>query len=360
MSARRAGARRRRLWRLAAGGLLAVAAAAATTLWLRPRPPRAPATGRVLRRVYVAPDTARIGEPVRVTFEVRTPARHTVAFGARPADDSLWTWRQWGATASQETAEGVRHRLRAVGLPFRTGSVALPVPRFRLQRPGGRALSGAFFKTSVFVRSVLPPADPRPEIRGLKPPLDPPWWARVPWWALGAAVALGALVWWWRRRRRARGAPERAGSAAAAAAVPAHLEALAALDALVAERLAEQGRWYEHQSRLTEIVRRFLERRFGSPQPGYTTRELCLHLAWRGVAGGEVERLRTLLRVADLAKFARTDPGTETARRHESEARALIVAWIPDEGGAAGGDPLATPAADAGPDPADAGRAKAG
>jgi hypothetical protein len=357
MSARGGKPRRGRVWGTAAGAVLLLAAGAAAWFWLRPPAPRAPRTGAVLRRVYVAPDTARIGEPVRVTFEVRTPAGHTVAFGGRPADDSLWTWQRWAAVPAEETAQGVRHRLRAEGLPFRTGKVSLPAPAFRLRPPGGKTTAGAFGRTSVLVRSVLPANDPRPDIHELKPPLGPPWWARVPWWLIGVALAAAALIWWWRRRRRPTPAQQQAAAAAAAAAlVPAHSEALAALDALVAERLPEQGRWYEHQSRLTEIVRRFLERRFGSPQPGYTTRELCLHLAWRGVGTAEVERLRALLRVADLAKFARSDPGVETAHRHESETRALVLAWADagsaaaasDTGAAAGAAPASTIQAQAG------------
>lgn len=341
MSAARARPPRRRRVRLVAGAaVLAAAAGGAAWLWLRPPAPRPPRTGPVVRAVFVAPDTARIGEPVRVTFRVRTPAGHSVAFAARPADDSLWSWRSWETAPPEDAADGVRHRLRAVGLPFRTGQVALPAPTFRLRDAAGKSATGAFGRTAVFVRSVLPPGQPRPEIRGLKPPLEPPWWARVPWWALAVVAALAALAWWWWRwrRRRAAAAPAATAAAPGEDPTPAHVAALAALDALAAERLPEQGRWYEHQSRLTGIVRRFLERRFGSPQPGYTTRELCLHLAWRGVGGGEVERLRALLRVADLAKFARSDPGVETARRHEGEARALVLAWATPASESAAGD----------------------
>lgn len=290
------------------------------------RAPRAPGVGPITARVSLAPDTARVGRPVRVAYDVIAPAGARVSFGTRPADDSLWTWRSWKPARAEDTPRGVRHRLEAIGLPFRTGKLTVPDPRYAVRKADGRALGGAFPRATLVVQSVLPPDQPAPDIRGLKPPFEPPWWARVPWWAVALVLAAVALLIWWLRRPK-KVADERQ-AAVAEPTEPPHVEALAALDALVAEKLPERGQWLEHQTRLVAIVRRFLERRFGSPQPGYTTRELCLHLAWRGLPGADIERLRALLRVADLAKFARSDPGVEVARRHEAEARALILAWI--------------------------------
>jgi hypothetical protein len=141
-------------------------------------------------------------------------------------------------------------------------------------------------------------------------------------------MALG--IWLWKKRPR-RVAKEVVEEMPAGPVVPAHVEALAALDRLAQARLPQQGLWYEHQTELSAIVRRFLERRFGSPRESLTTRELCLHLAWRGIAGADIDRLRVLLRVADLAKFARTDPGADESLNLEKEARALVLAWAEPE-----------------------------
>jgi hypothetical protein len=48
---------------------------------------------------------------------------------------------------------------------------------------------------------------------------------------------------------------------------------------------------------------------------------------WSGLTGGDVDRLKALLRVADLAKFARSEPTVEAAKRQEIEARSLIQTW---------------------------------
>jgi hypothetical protein len=288
--------------------------------------PKAPRTGPVTARVSATPDTARIGKAVKIVFEVTTPLGAHVQFPVRPANDSTWTWNDWKVAKDQDTPQGVRHRVMAVALPFRTGSLPLPTLAFRAQKVGEPAQSANFPTLTLPVVSVLPQGN-APDIHGLKPVFKPPWWMTFPWWIVALVLAaIGLIIWLVRRRKPvARVAPVAKGTAVPA--IPAHAEALAALDALARERLPEQGRWIEYQTRLAAIVRRFLERRFGSPQPGYTTRELVLHLVWSGLTGGDVERLKALLRVSDLAKFARSEPTVETAKRQETEARNLILAW---------------------------------
>jgi hypothetical protein len=311
--------------------LVAAGVAAIVVVRLTLSGPEPPMEGPVVARVEARPDTTRIGRPVNLVFEVRTPAEARVAFAPQPTDDSLWTWQRWELGRTARSSEGVHHRLEAVALPFRTGELIVPTPAYTVTREDGEAVLGAFPKLTVSVQSVLPAEDPTPDIRGLKPPLTVPWWMRMPWWVIGLALVLMAAgLWLWKRwpRKKTRDAVR---AVAAEPAEPAHLEALAALDRLADEKLPQRGLWYEHQGRLSEIARRFLERRFGSPRESLTTRELCLHLVWRGLPGAEIERLRTLLRVADLAKFARTDPGVERLEKMAEEARALVLAWAEPE-----------------------------
>src|SRR5262249_40506852 len=157
-----------------------------------------------------------------------------------------------------------KHRVTAVALPFRTGSLTLPPLGFRSQKSGEEGRSAMFPALSLPVVSVLPAG--APDIHGLKPVFQPPWWMTFPWWIVALVLALLGLVIWLVRRRKPveKAAPAHKGPVVPA--IPAHVEALAALDALVRERLPEQGKWIEFQTRLAAILRRFLERRFGSPQ----------------------------------------------------------------------------------------------
>jgi hypothetical protein len=258
--------------------------------------PRAPREGPVTARVSATPDTAAIGKPVRVSYDVITPLGARVQFPVRPANDSTWTWSDWKVEKDQDTPQGVRHRVTAIALPFRTGTLPLPGLGFRAQKAGEPEHAASFPTLSLPVVSVLQLGKP-PDIRGLKPVFQPPWWVTFPWWIVAAVLAVAGLVIWLLTRKKpaVRKAPEL--KRPVVPAIPAHAEALAALDALVRERLPERGLWIEYQTRLAAIVRRFLERRFGTPEPGYTTRELVLHLVWSGLTGGDVDRLKALLRV---------------------------------------------------------------
>ena len=304
----------------------------------RPQPPR---EGPVVARVQATPDTTRIGGEVRFLFEVRTAAEVKVAFGPRPRNDSLWSWRSWELGRTKTTSQGVYHTIEAVAQPFRTGDLVIPAPRYTVTPAGGQATGGRFPILTLRVESVLPGDEAVPDIRGLKPLLTTPWWMRFPWWLVVVAAALaGVAVWLWRRRPTgvSRIAPR---SVPLAAAIPAHVEAIEALNALVAENLPQKGLWYPHQSRLSQILRRFLERRFSTSHTGLTTRELCLHLAWRGLPGITVDRVRSLLRIADLAKFARSDPGVERSRQLEEDARSVILEWAETRPETAPGPPAA-------------------
>jgi hypothetical protein len=316
-------------WMLGVAVLVAVLGIVFFLVRTRMRGADAPRSGPVVARVEASPDSTRIGQPVNIVFEVRTPAETRVAFAPRPANDSLWTWQSWDLARNVTSASGVHHRLEAVALPFRTGELIVPTPAYTVTREGGEAVKGAFPTLTVRVASVLPAEEPMPDIEGLKPPFSVPWWMRFPWWVVVVVVALAAVgLWLWRRRRRRKPTPVTEGGEAEPL-IPAHIEALAALDQLAAEGLPGKGLWYQHQSRLSGILRHYLERRFGSSRESLTTRELCLHLGWRGLPAEDIERLRTLLRVADLAKFARTDPGRERSLGLADETRALIMLWAP-------------------------------
>jgi hypothetical protein len=90
--------------------------------------------------------------------------------------------------------------------------------------------------------------------------------------------------------------------------------ALEALAALRREELARAGRVKEHYIRLTDIVRPYLERRFGVPALDLTTSEILAAIAGTGGdtralgEGTAKAELMRLLEEADLVKFARLEP----------------------------------------------------
>jgi hypothetical protein len=279
----------------------------------------------------VGPDTVLVGQTVTLKWRAFLPNRSIVTFPGRPGDDSTTHWRRWETSTLPVTKSGIReHRLTAELQSFALGPVAVPGVPFRFRVPGEPAREGRFPTTGFVVGMTVPADGAEPPLREMKPLVAPPWWALVPWPIVLTAVALVALITWlwlrWRKGRRTRPAHV----AAPEELEPPAIEARRRLNALVARRLPEQGKTLEHGTELADLLRRFVERRFETPRPGYTTSELARHLGGRAdVRAEDVAALRGILEACDLTKFARRP--YDAARAHEAEqvAERLLVRWTP-------------------------------
>jgi hypothetical protein len=307
---------------------VALALVGAATIGLA-APGRAQPRLPVRVETLVAPDTLRLGGPVTLTWRVWLPKGSVATFPPRPADDSLYHWTDWSTTTRDLKGEYREHRLTGRFQSFALGTVEVPGPPLRFTIPGEEARDGRFPVARFVVVPVVPEGGEDPPLRDLHGLVPPPWWATWPWLWIAAGVALAALVafavWRWRQRRRV------AAPVAAAPGAPLEapeLEARRRLAALRARALPEAGRTYEHGTELADLLRRYVERRFGSPQPGYTTGELARHLAERGdVRPDDVATLRGLLEACDLTKFARRPYDAPRAHEAEIAAAGLIDAW---------------------------------
>jgi len=291
----------------------------------------APAAARLPVKVetIVRPDTVLIGQDLHLAWRVWLPKGATVSFPARPADDSLFHWSRWDVSTVTHGDGPVEHRLDVTAQSFALGPVAVPGPPLRFQVPGEDVRTGRFPTTGFVVGRTVPTTGPEPPLRGMKPLLPAPWWARVPWlWIVGGLV-LTALIVWAVRALLLRRKPRPAGADADAAPEEApEIVARRRLAALIARRLPEAGLTYEHGTELADLLRRFAERRFETPRPGFTTRELLRHLAGRpGVEPADLATLAGILEACDLTKFARRPYDADRAHAAEREAAQLIERW---------------------------------
>jgi hypothetical protein len=139
-------------------------------------------------------------------------------------------------------------------------------------------------------------------------PLD--WWP----WAAGAAglVLAGAVAWWMLRGRpRAPLAPD--------------AWALAEFRRLEGAGLPAQGDFGRYYDELTGIVRRYVALRYAIPADRQTSREfLEATRAHPDFPATEAERLRALLRLADLVKFAKAEPTRAECDANLAEARGFV------------------------------------
>jgi hypothetical protein len=125
---------------------------------------------------------------------------------------------------------------------------------------------------------------------------------------------------------------------------PPHQRALDALARLRERRLPERGEVEPYFVELSEILRRYLEERFGLRAPEQTTEEFLASVSnteagRRAIAAAHRDLLRDFLTRADLVKFAREEPGADVCEDAGVGAERFVRDTLPrDEPAAGGGD----------------------
>jgi len=108
---------------------------------------------------------------------------------------------------------------------------------------------------------------------------------------------------------------------------PAHVKALELLDVLEQKKLWQQGQVKAYYIELTDIVRDYLEQRYGIHALEQTTDEILSSLSDRAAADLSADSrnvLKELLLLADLVKFAKFQPSNADNVRCLEEARRFV------------------------------------
>ncbi len=185
---------------------------------------------------------------------------------------------------------------------------------------------GAVETSEIFVEveSVLPEGGEATDIRDIKPlrrtegPLA--WWLAAAA-ALALAAAAAAYLLWRRRRPRAPAPP-----------VPAHLAAFRALEALRGLDLADPEALRRFYFGLSEILRAYIEGRFGLNATDLTSEEILARSAeLQGLGPAEREGLERFLLDTDRVKFAEHRPGEAEIEQVYERALGFVEATQPRE-----------------------------
>jgi hypothetical protein len=170
--------------------------------------------------------------------------------------------------------------------------------------------------------------DQPPQIREIKP-LQPIHRAR-PWlWIAGAVtlvLALGAAAaYWWRRRHATKDVEPQAPP------IPAHEVALAALDRLAATEPVGDAAVRRYHFALSEIVRAYIEGRFGLNATDLTSEEILSSLGRLELSDELARGLRAFLLDTDAVKFAAHRPPRAEVSAILDWARRFVEATRPVE-----------------------------
>jgi len=201
---------------------------------------------------------------------------------------------------------------------FQPGRQTLPGLRFTVSfGDQGDTLTGD--TVSVTIASVLP--DSMKDVNGLKPAETfPNYWL----WLIPAILALVAVLAWlgWKLYRRLKRLHE-----AVPPPLPAWEEALGALDRLPWREWLAEGQFKRLYYALSEILKRYLERRFEFDAVEQTTTELLASMrAHKLPMRDEITRFFAR---CDLVKYAKTVPPADEVEQALEQLRDFVVRTKP-------------------------------
>ena len=295
------------------------ALAAAALLAVAPGGSAAGQDGAPSVTTALEPAEIAVGDHARLTIRVEHDPGASVVW---PEPDTLGPFEVLERRLDDALAEGGRTVSSAEFslTAFELGDLELPAVEIEVMAGDGSTATLRTEPLAVTVASVG--RDESGDIRTIKGPLDIPrnLLLLLPWLA-GLLLLAGLAAWLWRRyRARAADGPV----APAVPPRPAHEIAYEAFRALEAARLPENGELKTFHIRASDIVRAYVEGRFGVQALEMTTGEVL-----DGLRGQEVEAevgadLRRLLERCDLVKFAKDRPALERCREVVPLGRSLV------------------------------------
>jgi hypothetical protein len=198
-----------------------------------------------------------------------------------------------------------------------------PVPTLALlyrRAPGEPPDTLVHPPVSIEIASMLPAGNP--PLKDIKPLRAPPGLVWIPFLALLAMIPAG--FWWLRRRRLGGSAARRLEREAPTSPFDVALARLAEIERV--SRASGNG-VLPLYSDSADVVRRLLLSLGAIPHYGLTTREVSSMLPGAFARDTLRDQCETILRDADLVKFANLRPDLAAALEHLSRTRHLIEAW---------------------------------
>lgn len=273
------------------------------------------------------PRKMTIGDRIRFTFEVTAPVGMDISPLAGATVFGEWEVLESRPAAPRDAGGGMLERTYEYTLTtWAAGKSEFPGLALSYTTTGRKSGVYRTPPAAITVDSVLAGEKNPQEMR---PPKGLIGYRSIwPWvWGALAVAAAFAAAWWWRRRRiRAALA---AGLLPGVPLRPAEDVAREALDELAVSGLAESGEVKLFYIRLSDIIRRYVEGKFGIPALDRTTAELLPEIRRDPRLGRLAPEIRNFFEDCDLAKFAKYVPSPDDIMGDLAHARKVVDETAP-------------------------------
>lgn len=271
-------------------------------------------------RAKVEQDTFQLGSWIDVHVEGKQLA--TLDSIAPVVKDSIGPFE---VLAIKRESADLRWLIRVTSID--SGKMFLPPIEFGYKMKGDTTTRKSF-TNSLLITLAGFSVNPQGEIKDIKPPMDAPWLFEdfLPY--IIALVVIGALVggyFYYRHRIKLK----KDILADVKVFIPPHREALAALRMLEEKKLWQQGLVKEYYSDVTEIIRRFFERRWNIIALEMTTEEILMQMKPIPEALMVWKEMESFFLNADLVKFAKYQPAPAEHDQEMRSAYEIVRAMVP-------------------------------
>lgn len=189
---------------------------------------------------------------------------------------------------------------------FDSGFHVIPPFQFSYRQAGDTTVHVAETRPLLITVNTIP-VDTTKAIKEIRGPVEVPWTLAdfLPY--IGGVILLALAGWgiWYYLKKRKK---KTVHAAPAIPTRPAHEIALESLRKLEEEKIWQQGNHKLYHTRLTDILRTYIEHRWQLPALEQTTDEILAGFS-KGMMTEELfAKLRIVLETADLVKFAKMQP----------------------------------------------------
>lgn len=262
-----------------------------------------------------------MGDPIKYTLTIESDDKTKVTPPDLGANLGSFEIRDYSVHRSR-TKTGRRWTVTFVLAAYDTGKFTVP-PVSVVYEVEGKVGELSSQPVEIAVESVKP--SEQADLKDLKPPGSVQLTAWDFRWLILSVVALMGVAVGLLLLFRRRSSEELEQTISVDPPVPPDHEAVTALERLANSGLLESGQVKEFYTRLSEILRRYLERQFEIPALESTTGEIVDRLHLANFEGEERQLAVSLLNLCDLVKFAKLLPPVERGTAGIEEVRRLVL-----------------------------------